>query len=160
MTDDIEREPTEREKAQARNARIGEATSAGARNTYAGARRVAGFQVPRSVSARRKIVLAMLLAFVIRILATVKADDAVAGKGLGFKSAIEGQNLIAWGVLVAMLSLASDIDATSDIAVAFAFLILVAALLSSGTDAIKNLDTLITGGKKLQKQVKNAGKAT
>lgn len=144
---DTEIEPTEKEKARARNARIDALPS-----------RLRGRSIPdgnvvgryKLVSNRRKIVLALLIAFVIRILATVDTEGAKKGKAK-VRESVTGQNLVSWAVLAAFLAIASDIDATSDIAVAFALLILVASLLTSGPDALSNLDKLVKGGKQIQK---------
>lgn len=149
MTDAIESEQTEKDKARARNARI----DATGQRLWDRRRIPSGNIVDRYKlqSNRRKIVLGLLLAFVIRILATIDADGAKKGKSK-VKNALSGQNLIAWAALASFLAIASDIESTSDIAVAFALLILVAAILTSGPDALDNLDKLIKGGKTIQKQ--------
>jgi hypothetical protein len=148
MTDaaESETELTEKEKAQLRNARIGEFVAR--RRSIPSGDIVDRY---RMVSNRRKIVLGLLLAFVIRILATMDAEGAKKGKSK-VKEALKEQNLIAWAVLASFLAIASDIESTSDIAVAFTVLILIAAILSSGPDALDNLDKLVKGGKQIQKQ--------
>lgn len=151
MTDSID-DRSEKEKARERNAKI---DATGANLWQRRPRSIPSGNVVdryKMVSNRRKIVLGLLIAFMIRTLATIDTEGAKKGKPK-IRKAITEQNLVAWAVLASFLAIASDIDTTSDIAVAFTLLILVAALLTSGMDAIDNLNKLISSGKTIQKSV-------
>jgi hypothetical protein len=114
----------------------------------------------RIVGNRRKIVSALLLAFVVRVVATYDVKGWSSGKKPAIKSVdIGAQNLVAWALLAVMLSVASDMESTSDLAVAFAFLILIATLMVSGLDAIRIINTAIASGKKAKPTNVGAGGA-
>lgn len=96
---------------------------------------------------RRQITLALIVAFVIQVVSQVK-EPSGKDKLTQAKLAAGGTNFIAWIVVVMFLAIASDFDATSDLARAFALLILLTVLLRSGPKAMENVQKLTEQGSK------------
>ena len=55
------------------------------------------------------------------------------------------QSLFGWGVIAVTLAIFADIDATSEVAVAFAYLILLAVLFHSGPKVFGSIATVVGG---------------
>lgn len=55
------------------------------------------------------------------------------------------QALFGWGVVAVTLAIFADITSTAELAVAFAWLILVAVLLHSGPRVFTNIQTVVGG---------------
>lgn len=90
-------------------------------------------------SDRQKVIGALLLAFTVN---TVGRMEGVK-KPRQFFATVLTQNLPAWVFILAILTIASDFDSTRDIAIAFALLFLVAAILTNGLDAMAVIQSLI-----------------
>ena len=56
------------------------------------------------------------------------------------------QSLFAWGVIAVTLSIFADIPSTSDLAVAFAYLVLLAVLFNSGAKVFDGITAALGGG--------------
>lgn len=95
------------------------------------------------VDARRKIVTALLVAFVIQTVASMKTDKAKRYDAENVTKAITSANIPAWVVITAVLMIASDFESTSRVAVGFAILLLVAVTLTDGQAALKNIDVFV-----------------
>lgn len=99
---------------------------------------------------RRQIILALGGAFAIHYLSRVSFGDSSIKPGdtaptagtIDFSKANRESNLAAWLVILVMLAIASDIDTTRELAVAFAFLILLVAFIGEGGKAFGNVQQL------------------
>lgn len=56
------------------------------------------------------------------------------------------QRIAAWGVVVFVLIVFAEFDATAELSVAFAYLILLSVLLTVGPVAFDNLSKMVTEG--------------
>jgi hypothetical protein len=56
---------------------------------------------------------------------------------------MNGRMVIGWLIVAGFLLVMADIPATADLAVAFAYLILITAFLTGGFDAMQNLASLL-----------------
>lgn len=91
-------------------------------------------------SDRRKVLLALMVAFAIRAISHFEKgrDNVDPEKAL---KAIGSTGIPNWLILVAILTIASDFESTSKLAVAFSLLILVAVLMNNGLEAADVLGT-------------------
>jgi hypothetical protein len=107
---------------------------------------------------RRQILLTLTIAFGIAYLAKISDVAAsqgvkklLTGKGDDRSPAIralEAQNAVGWVILIVILSIGSDFETSRPLAVAFAWLILIASVLQNGEKAIKTLSALQGKGSK------------
>lgn len=56
------------------------------------------------------------------------------------------QALFGWGVIAITLAIFADIDTTADLAVAFAWLVLIAVLFNSGPKVFNSISSIVGGG--------------
>lgn len=93
---------------------------------------------------RRRIVTALLVAFVIRTVAAMSVDKKTKRyDAKNVVAAVQSANVPAWVVVAAVLMMASDFDATSRLAMGFSVLLLVAVVLVDGEPAIKNVNRFV-----------------
>lgn len=85
-----------------------------------------------------QVVLTTFIAFVVSGLANAPIGKSKT-KQEAFLKGLLANNLINWGVLFVILVMASDFEASATLAIAFAWLILIATLLSKGEKAFQNL---------------------
>lgn len=99
---------------------------------------------------RRQIILALAGAFTVHYLSRITFSDSSIKPGEtsptpgqpDFSKANRESNLAAWLVILVILSIASDIETTRELAVAFAFLLMLVAFLGEGTMAFGNVQKL------------------
>jgi hypothetical protein len=100
---------------------------------------------------RRQILLALGGAFAVHYLSRITFGDSSTGAdgsnaikqgAPDFSAANRESNLAAWLVILVMLAIASDIDSTRELAVAFAFLVFLVAFIGNGGDAFRNIQKL------------------
>lgn len=95
---------------------------------------------------RRKVLLALTVAFTVRTLAMFKRnEDGYTPQNVW--KAVQKTNIPAWVVLYAMLAIASDFDTTRELALAFAILILVAIFLYDGGKFITTIESIVSDEK-------------
>lgn len=87
-------------------------------------------------SPRGQIVFAMVGAFAISYIAKLKRFDK---KSTAQATIITGKSIVGWFVVLIALSAMSDFQSTQQIAVAFALLVMLTAILVNGPAAIKTV---------------------
>ena len=100
-------------------------------------------QYTTGASERKQILLALVLAFGIDFFAKLNTAQGKKTSSADVWIAAKGQSIAAWIVLIVILSMASDFDSTRQLSVAFAWLILIVALLGNGSKAIGNVSNII-----------------
>src|SRR3990172_3766688 len=88
---------------------------------------------------RREILLALGAAFFVHYLARIKK-----GSKPDYSTANRESNIVAWLAVLFMLSIASDFQTTQQLAVAFAFLVALVALIGEGANAFANISYLVS----------------
>jgi len=120
------------------------------------------------MSGPRGVVYAMLLAFTIFVLsgqqgsrrflnATAKLTGQPAAAPTAGETPLGVQAVFAWAVLFVIFIGASDIDATAELASAFAFLLLISVLLVFGPDAFATLNKLFSPSPTSTQTDRNSG---
>lgn len=89
---------------------------------------------------RRGTFLPLLFAFAVQIIADYDYDKPLDKQ---VRPLLREQNLLGWGVLFISLSAMTDFDTTRELAIAFAWLILIASLAYRGKAFFDKLDTLV-----------------
>lgn len=95
---------------------------------------------------QRQVLLAMTVAFLVFVAAGGKVEKVIA-KARGEKEpasdkAFTAGTIFAWGFLLIALMVMADLNATSDLAVAFSYLILLSVMLQFGPEAFTNIQKL------------------
>lgn len=89
---------------------------------------------------RRKVMLTLTIAYLIRAIAYLERDPKGGYTPERLTDALLRTNIPAWVVIYAVLAVASDFDATREISIAFAILVLVAVLLYDGPRSLKTIE--------------------
>jgi len=89
---------------------------------------------------RRKVILTLTIAYLVRAIAYLERDTKGDYTPERLTDALLRTNIPAWVVIYAVLAIASDFDATREISIAFAILVLVAVLLYDGPRSLKTIE--------------------
>jgi hypothetical protein len=101
---------------------------------------------------RRKVMLALTVAYVMRTVSQLERGSDGKYEAKAVYQALLRTNIPAWVVLYAVLAIASDFDATRELAVAFAILIMVSVLLYDGPRLLAIVETWTDPSKKVAKK--------
>lgn len=89
---------------------------------------------------RRKVMLLLTIAYVIRTVAYLERDTKGDYTPERVTDALLRTNIPAWVVIYAVLAIASDFDATREVSIAFAILVLVAVLFYDGPRTLRTIE--------------------
>lgn len=107
--------------------------------------------VPEAQSATQQVVLALSIAFIVFILSGPNAQSGLTTRINSLRPGVKSQPIasqqtwitanaaVGWGVVFLTLIALADIESTSKVAVAFAWLVMISMFLTVGTNAATNL---------------------
>ncbi len=162
MAEEEEEEPTEKEKAIARNEAIGQSISNVGSATYHRSTYIA----KRATTS--KVFGILFLSFIVNTTAKFKPEtkmrkvkatdtsdagvDVVEQSDVGaFLSAVVSANLPAWAILLIVLTVLADNPTTGQVAYGLAILIFLGSVLVNGDKAAKNIGVIVSNWGKGEK---------
>jgi hypothetical protein len=102
-------------------------------------------------SNRTKVFRLLLAAFIVQFVSKWNSQKLTAGDAAGeAHRVVLATNIFGWMVLWFILTMVAEYDTTTDLALAFCSLLLIAQLLSNGTTAFTNTTTILTTHEKTQ----------